>query len=451
MSETNELYARYNVDDVFNRAVIIGLLNLLNNEITYEQVYENNIVETVQVPFMYDFGSSDERFAQDNYTFFGTACFGKKKIDGKFDMLPRGAVRYTGSQIDNSNFTNRFIKGTYLKNENGKLTTYMSFLTSIPLTFNFDCEMWIDNMITAFKIEQALRSTFYKNKTFNVLFRGMKIGCRAGFPESSNLEKTTEYTFDSERKIKMTFSIAVETYQPSWDETTSIEAGKRIERVAYDTTLMGTSNRLMNIKFKDFNTLSILPSGSNILLEWSSSSNVSDMCTVLLYYIDEQGIKHNLDTPIFNQKSYNWHIPEGFTNYIQPTITYDAKVIKTPDIKLIPNSDGRFDADSFIILDPGLFDVDDSTEYVKITLDYVNNTTGKIEMSETRDYDETGSETYPFYLNLKSRQIDISNPVAQLDTAFVYKNEHNPRRISVQIEYPLDRTIFDKIDNILVL
>ena len=451
MTESNELYARYNVDDVFNRVVIIGLLNLLNNEITYEQIIDTNVVETVHVPFMYDFGSSDERFAQDNYTFFGTACFGEKKIDGKFDMFPRGALRYTGSQIDNANFTNRFVKGTYLKNENGKLTTYMSFLSSIPLTLSFECEMWMDNIINAFKIEQAIRDTFYKNKTFNILFKGMKVGCRVGFPESHNIEKTTEYSFDAERKIKMTFSLAVEAYQPRWDETMSIEADKRIERIAYDTTLMGSPNRLMSIKFKNFDNSSIIPAGTNVLVEWTSLSNVSDMCTVLLYYIDENGEKHNLDTPIFNQKTYNWHIPEGFTDYIQPTINYDLPVIKMPDIKLIPNADGKFDADSFIVIDPGLFDVDDSAEYVKITLDYLNKTTNTVEMSETRDEDSEGNPLDPFYLKLKSRQIDINNPVAQIDTNFIYKNSFKPKRVSLQIEYPLDRSVFDKIDNILIL
>ena len=451
MSETNELYSRYNIDDVFNRVVIIGLLNLLNNEITYEQIYDDNVVETVQVPFMYDFGSSDERFAQDNYTFFGTNCFGKKKIDGKFDMFPRGALRYTGSQIDNSNFTNRFVKGTYLKNENGKLTTYMSFLSSIPLTLNFECEMWMDNIISAFKIEQSIRDTFYKNRTFNVLFKGMKVGCRVGFPESHNIDKTTEYSFDAERKIKMTFSLVVEAYQPTWDETMSIEADKRIERIAYDTTLMGSPNRLMSIKFKNFDNSSIIPAGTNVLVEWTSLSNVSDMCTVLLYYIDENGEKHNLDTPIFNQKTYNWHIPEGFTDYIQPTINYDLPVIKMPDIKLIPNADGKFDAYSFIVIDPGLFDVDDSVEYVKITLDYLNKTTNTVEMSETRDEDSEGNPLDPFYLNIKSRKIDVKNPVAQIDTNFTFKNTINPRRISLQIEYPLDTSINDRIDNILIL
>ena len=106
----NQLYERYNTDDVFNRVVIIGLLDLLNHKLKYDQVWDDNVVEEVVVPFMYDFGSSDERFAQDNYTFFGTTCFNEKKITGKFDMLPRGAIKYTGSAIDYGNITNRFIK-----------------------------------------------------------------------------------------------------------------------------------------------------------------------------------------------------------------------------------------------------------------------------------------------------------------------------------------------------
>ena len=68
-------------------------------------------------------------------------------IDGKFDMLPRGAVKYTGSQIDASNMTHRFIQGRFLKNENGKLTSYVANMMSIPLTFNFEIEMWIDNIV----------------------------------------------------------------------------------------------------------------------------------------------------------------------------------------------------------------------------------------------------------------------------------------------------------------
>ena len=135
---SDSVYTRYNTDDIFNRSVIGGLLHLLNHKITYEQIWDDNVVETVEVPFVYNFVSSEpnERFVQDNYTFFGRECFTDKIIDGNFEMLPRFAVNYDGSQIDSSNITNRFIKGEYQVNENGKINSYMRFMYTIPITMN---------------------------------------------------------------------------------------------------------------------------------------------------------------------------------------------------------------------------------------------------------------------------------------------------------------------------
>ena len=139
------LHQRYNVDGVFNRSVIAGLLNLLNHKVTYTQVWEDKVSEEVTVPFAYNFAyAKDQRFAQDNYTFFGRECFSDKLIDGKFDMLPRFAVTYTGSQIDSSNITNRFVKGQYQKIDGGEIKSYVAYLYSVPLTLNFDLEGWID-------------------------------------------------------------------------------------------------------------------------------------------------------------------------------------------------------------------------------------------------------------------------------------------------------------------
>ena len=132
------LYQRYNFDNVFNRSVIAGLLNLLNHKVTYIQQWDDKVSEPVTVPFAYNFAQAkDQRFAQDNYTFFGRECFSDKFIDGKFDMLPRFAVTYTGSQIDSQNITNRFIQAKYQKIENGEIQSYTAFLYSVPLTMNF--------------------------------------------------------------------------------------------------------------------------------------------------------------------------------------------------------------------------------------------------------------------------------------------------------------------------
>lgn len=446
--EDTQLFARYNVDDVFNRSVLSGLLYLLNNAIKYEQIYETNIVETVNVPFMYDFGSSDERFAQDNYTFFGRTCFGEKKIDGKFDMLPRGVIRYTGSQIDTGSFTNRFVKAKYLKNENGKLTSYFTLMSSIPLTFSIDCEMFIDNIVTAFKIEQSIRETFYKNRTYNVLFRGMKVPCRVGFPESHTLEKTTSYSFDAERQIKLNFSLAVETYQPSFNKDVQIEAGNRIESFAYDINVIGldaidssTGKRKYNknIKFKNFDNSHIYPSGCAVCIEWETTSETTDMLTVILEYIDSDGVGHMIDSPMLNQKSYIWNIPENFTDFVQPNIIYNnpSDMLETPVVKIIPNGNKEISDDSFIIIDKGQFS-DTEWHQIPFTVEYIDSKGKYVSASN-------------YYFNIVNGEIDETNPVYVDGNPLVYTNKIKYKKISLKLVYPLDMEICDQIDNILIL
>lgn len=435
----NELYSRYNTDDVFNRVVIIGLLDLLNNHMSYNQIWEDNVVEKVLVPFMYDFGSSDERFAQDNYTFFGQSCFNSNMIPGKFDVLPRGVLKYTGSNIDASNITNRFIKGTFLKNENGKLTSYTAMMYSIPLTFNFECEMWIDNMVTAFKIEQALRDTFYKNKTYNVLFMGMKVGCSAGFPENTTLDKTTSYAFDSERQIKLTFSLAVETYQPSFDMTTALETDKTMEHLLYDVeVLQDTVNKKPKIELKldKFGTECF--KGSQLPIKWNYFSNLSDMCTVILSYI-ENGKEHTIDVVSPNSGEYIWNIPDDFTDYEDPIVIFDDydDVEVEPKIKMIPDKRGVITASSFRILSYGKFKHDG--QYTT-TIEYTKDD-GTIEMSSN------------YVFNVINGSIDLMNPVTVLDVSkeLKYKKDYNFREIQVKITYSLDNNIYDKSSNLLII
>lgn len=438
MTQDNELFARYNYDDVFNRTVIVGLLYLLNHEVYYEQIWDTNVVENVCVPFMYDFGSSDERFAQDNYTFFGKACFGDRKIDGKFDMLPRGAVKYTGSQIDASNMTHRYIKARYLKNENGRLTSYLATMTSIPLTFNFDIEMWIDNIVTAFKIEQAIRAVFYKNRRYDVLFRGMKIPCRAGFPESHTLDKTVSYSFDAERQLKLTFNLVVETYQPAFYTPGEIEASKIIEKVAWDIEVRDVDPIIQSVKLKPIDNTVVYPSGSTILIEWETRSNVSDMCTICLSWTGVDGKHHLIDSPRLNTRSYLWTIPSDFSGFVMPNIVYSdvTKILEDPVIKIIPDYETKLiTAESFVIIDPGKF-IQDVKEYpMPITVDYMDSK-GNVIISDA------------FTFIIKDGEV---SKVEMTGEPMKYTEKCKPTRINLHLTYPLNAKINDKISNILIL
>ena len=449
------LYQRYNFDNVFNRSVIAGLLYLLNHRLTYEQVWDDNTVETVTVPFAYNFAhAKDQRFAQDNYTFFGRECFSDKLIDGKFDMCPRFMMTYTGSQIESANITNRFVKGKYLKDDNGVLTSYVAFMYSIPLNMSFEFEGWIDTLETAFKIEQAIRDTFYKNQTFNVLYRGMKIGCRAGFPETYTTgEKTVTYSFEQDSQlIKMNFNLAVEAYQPCFDESMSVQSENKIENFAFDPDVFNAgvtrNNKQVSIKFKDFDVERYYAAGQTITLEWEVNSNTSDVYTVLLYYITPDGDRHIIDCSMRQHNFYDWIIPETISNFQQPNITLIENEItaKTnPHIVVIPESTGYVNTGSFGIIEPGTFSKDG---YMQVSLEYIDAS------SNVKVYDgyiaevtkDEGVKQIYYYKDLPEVQFEMMNT-----KRLKYKKGTFGTEITVGIAYPNNMEIKDEISNLLII
>lgn len=60
---------------------------------------------------------------------------------------------------------------------------------------SFNITIGCDTMNTMWKIEQAYREVFYKNKTFHVNYRGTIVPARVGFPESISETKNSQYTY----------------------------------------------------------------------------------------------------------------------------------------------------------------------------------------------------------------------------------------------------------------
>ena len=450
------LYQRYNYDNVFNRSVIAGLLYLLNHKLTYEQVWDDNTVENVTIPFAYNFAhAKDQRFAQDNYTFFGRECFSDKLIDGKFDMCPRFVMTYTGSQIESSNITNRFVKGTYMKDENGALVSYTAFMYSIPLTLNFEFEGWIDTLETAFKIEQEIRNTFYKNQTFNVLYKGMKIGCRAGFPESYTLaDKTVSYSFESESQlIKMSFTLAVEAYQPCFDESQSIQSDKKIEHFGFDPTVYNnhitSENKKIELHLHQIDTSKYYVAGQTIEISWDVISTSSDVYTILLYYITPDGDKHIIDCSLRQHNFFDWTIPETISNFKQPKILfYDndgINIKKDPNVVVIPESTGYVNSECFCILDPGEFTNDG---YVQVSCEYIDASSNiKIHDCYIGEVSkDKGLKQIYYYKDLSDEMFVITNP-----KRLKYKKGDFGTEITIGIAYPQNTEIKDEIHKLLII
>lgn len=436
----------YNSDNILIRNVIAGVLSILNKSIKYTQVWDNNIIEEIELPWMYDLGTSDERLMQDNYTFFGSSCFAKK-IDGNFDMFPRGAIRLESTTIDSDNICNRFVQGLTTRIENGKIQTYHSFLYSIPLTVTFNCEIWIDNFTNMLKIEQAIREYLYRNKTFYVLFRGMRIGCCLGMPNDYNEQKNTEYSLTSEngeQKIKLTFQLVVETYQPVFDRTMEMPADKLMRNVGFDVMLNSSSNNKSIKLYCD----DVMIGGTQSHLRWDYYSDNSDMCSINLEYRKIKDASGNIlddkfipiDVAVSNQSDYYWKVPSNDSKP-QFEIVYNLPetitMLKEPIIKVIYN--GKLDKNSFIVLDPGYFITNsfDGISSIEFGVGYMSGK--KYKMLE-----KFGN------FNLIWSKIDMSDPVNIKSEFSDNKFKYDKTEYEIKISDANNKDVYDVVSNIKI-
>lgn len=398
------LHQRYNNENILIRAIVAGILNILNNKIVYEQVWSNDDIETIKVPWFYNM-SGDERFMQDFYTHYAH-CLPPKPVDGNFDYIPRGVITYAGSTIDSGRITSRYVQGTYLKDVNGQLQTMRSFLYQIPLNVNFNAEMWFDTQITSLKVEQIIRETFYKTITFYVYYRGMRVGCSVGFPEDIGLEKNINYSFESDNKIKLTFSLQVESYQPVFDPTTEVNANEYMTGIGYRLVDKNMQKNDGNIKIthetKESFENSILPKGWSYMFEWDYTDENANINKVDIFWTPTNDItkKHIIERGVPNHEYYVWNIPNNFTEYKNPLIIWDenedVKVYREPKVSILPDilDNNNIKNTSFNIIDPGYFiTLNDTSINVILELRDDNN-----KISYTNDTD--------IYANIKYNKLD---------------------------------------------
>lgn len=234
---------KYNVDEVFLRGIILGLLKNLNEKVTYTQINQTQDVLKVYIPFFYSL-SGDESFLQDFYLDYQDCDGNSPFAEGNYDIIPRGIVNLIGVNIDTASITNGFVRATYNSEDTeGNMKAYSSYTSSIPLSMTFDVKLRADSLLDTFKIFQSVIQVFYKVFSFSVEFGGMRIPVQVGFPEQYQNDKQIEFSYLSTQKyIETTFSIQVETYYPQKDLETErfrgnlMQAGIRL-RISADETI----------------------------------------------------------------------------------------------------------------------------------------------------------------------------------------------------------------------
>lgn len=209
---------KYNVDEVFLRGVIIGLLRSLNEKVTYTQINEQQEILQIFIPFFYSM-SGDESFLQDFYLNYFD-CNGESPFaEGNYDVIPRGIVNLSGVDIQTGALTSGFVRTTYnVETITGEMKALSAYTKSIPLSLSFDVTLRIDTLLDTFKVFQSVVSTFYKVYDYSFEYGGMKIPVQVGFPETYPNDKQLEFSYSATQKwIETKFTVQVETYYPQKD------------------------------------------------------------------------------------------------------------------------------------------------------------------------------------------------------------------------------------------
>ena len=214
---------KFNTDDVFFRGVILGLLSKLNEEITYDQVNEDQVKSKIYIPFFYSL-AGDEPFLQDFYLSYET-CDGKPAFaEGNYDVIPRGILEVSTIGIDAASSTSRFVRASYVKEvekETGsEMVTYSAYTNPIPLNISITAKIKVDTINEAFKVQQSTLETLYKRFVYYFSYKGFKIPVQVSLPEAPP-DKQQNFSFGygtlRGEAITLSFNMALETYLPQVD------------------------------------------------------------------------------------------------------------------------------------------------------------------------------------------------------------------------------------------
>ena len=418
---------KHNTDNVFSRAVIVGLVNLLNNKIQFVNQLSDDEVDVIEVPWFFN-QSGDERFMQDYYTMWSD-CIHPKLSPGNYDPIPRGVTTLTGENINSSALTHRFVRGKRVKEIDGQLHTFNAFLNSIPLTMSFDCEVICASHLDGFKIQQTIREIFYKVQVFQMSYNGFRIPCQVGFPEDVGLEKTFEYSYGDENQITLKFSLELETYQPVIDKTTERHDSNRMTSgfaPSFDFDKDGQSTATPNSKIltltspQETSPPQVYYSGDTMIIAWDT---IGPILRTDIYYTTDSGTNWiPIQKVVVNTGTYTWVIPTFQETY--PSAVFSQEPNINANVRAIVDGSGQIS--DVIVFGGGM--------------GYDNNL--KVEIEEP-NFTGTLAEVTPIIQNGSVTGFTIENPGSGYTPT-------QQKTIGIKIEDTNNQNITAEVNNILV-
>lgn len=230
----------YNYDDVFIRSIIVGLQNLLDNNIGwYNQIGTAQTNKNlVTIPFYFSTTGS-ERYLQDKFLNDIVHDPNNEKAESFYNKIPRGILVLNSLTISTADLNSKSIRiQRKIQQEDGTLKTFSSETFFIPLIMEFSVEIFVDNILDQLKCSEVVLNSFYKAKTFAIDLKSVLIHSYAIFPETIDNERLLEFKFDDKKQFSVKFSLDVKTQIPTFTEGSDIFKGNSIHAFEHRTNIV---------------------------------------------------------------------------------------------------------------------------------------------------------------------------------------------------------------------
>jgi len=206
---------KFNYQDVFLRDLTICLLDTLEGRIQWTNRFTKGDVE-VKVPIYYSLTGSED-FLLDSFQ--DDVVSNNRFVELNTDQIPRGHLTLTNWIIRSDEFRN---PNVWLKNvvEDGlELKRELRKVKAVPITATFDLVILLKTEIDVFKCSQIIMDTMWLYKFMFFEYNYMHIDAFMQMPDTNNIEISRDKSMKSgDNEIKLTVTIEVVTYYPSFDD-----------------------------------------------------------------------------------------------------------------------------------------------------------------------------------------------------------------------------------------
>tara|TARA_Y100000389_G_C17468472_1_gene527991 strand:- start:610 stop:1395 length:786 start_codon:yes stop_codon:yes gene_type:complete len=246
-SSNHENIDNSNTQDIFLRNAVLSIIDMFNRKIEIDQNRSGDI-EKHTVPFFYDM-SGKQGFMQDFFVDVPDGCVYPDHAEGNYEQIPRGVIKLTGFKVVEGDITNPFVRGSFTQeerdiNDRKVMKAYSSRLRTLPMQLSFDIKVLTDNLNKTFKITEKIFDMYHANIVTYFQYRGIRIPAQVKFPETITNDNKYKFTYKDDTYVETTFQVNMETYYPSFDQSSTMDKGNVIRQFGIDKKISGSGSVL---------------------------------------------------------------------------------------------------------------------------------------------------------------------------------------------------------------